>query len=284
LKEVYAKRGRGLLLGRQGEHLARCIVFDIRDWQALYGEGSVHLLAQRSGEEVPYPCAVTVVDGMALWVVRAADVAVAGRGKAELQYRVGDTVVKSELYGTEIRSAMGEAGPVPPEPQQSWVERVLQSADAAAQSAKDAREAVVQTVAIGETGNWQIDGEDTGVSAIGPRGEPGQPGERGETGYPIRVGLSGSVQDLVLANNIDYCCTDPVTTLRITGFEADSDGRSEVWGIHFAAGETITVTLPASVVWNWGAAPVFTPGSEYWLLFTPLLNGRVLGIWNEVEA
>jgi len=30
--------------------------------------------------------------------------------------------------------------------------------------------------------------------------------------------------------------------------------------------------------------PVFTPGSEYWLLFTPLLRGKVLGVWNEVEA
>ena len=63
-----------------------------------------------------------------------------------------------------------------------------------------------------------------------------------------------------------------------------TDGRSEVWSVHFVAGDSITVTLPGTVVWNYGAAPVFTPGSEYWLLFTPMLNGRVLGVWNEVEA
>jgi len=278
LKEVYAKRGRGLLLGKQGEHLARCIVFDIADWQALYGEGSVQLLVQRAGEEAPYPCTVTVEEGTVRWVVRESEVAVAGRGKAELQYRVGDTVVKSELYPTQTLEAMGRTGPVPPEPQQSWVEMVLQAARDAEQSAEDARAAVTQTVSVDENGNWCIGGEDTGVSAVGPRGE------RGESGYVVRTELSGAVQALELADNMDYCCTDPVTTLKILGFQANLNGKSETWGIHFKAGETISVTLPDTVIWNYGAAPVFTPGSEYWLLFAPMLDGRVLGVWNEVEA
>ena len=50
------------------------------------------------------------------------------------------------------------------------------------------------------------------------------------------------------------------------------------------AGDTITVALPDKVVWNFRAAPVFTPGSEYHLMFEPMLNGKVLGVWNEVEA
>lgn len=278
LKKVYAKHGKGILLGRRGEHLARCVVFDIADWQALYGKGSVQLLMQRREEEDPYPCAVTEHDGMVRWEIRSADVAVTGKGKVELQYRVGDTVVKSELYRTETVEAMGEAGAEPPEPAQDWVNAVLQAASAAEQSAKEAKEAVTQTVAITESGNWQIGGKDTGVSAVGPQGA------RGETGFSVKADLSGASQTLVMANNTDYCCTDPVTTLTVTGFEADPDGRCEVWGIHFAAGETITVTLPDNIVWNYNAAPVFTPGSEYWLLFTPMLNGKVLGVWNEVEA
>ena len=42
-------------------------------------------------------------------------------------------------------------------------------------------------VAIGEDGNWEIDGEDTGIAAQGPRGEQGPagpPGEKGEKGDP----------------------------------------------------------------------------------------------------
>lgn len=42
-------------------------------------------------------------------------------------------------------------------------------------------------LAIGEDGNWEIDGEDTGIAARGPRGErgpAGPPGEKGEKGDP----------------------------------------------------------------------------------------------------
>ena len=281
MKEVCAKHGQVIVLGRRGEHLARCITFDVRDWQSAYGEGTVQLLAQRSEDETPYPCAVSVQDGMARWAVKTVDVAVPGAGSAELQYRVGDAVVKSELYRTLTMEALGEAGPVPPEPERDWVDSILQAARDAEQSAQDARKAVTQIITIGENGNWFIDGEDTGFSVSGPRGEQG---ERGESGFPAMVCLPGTTQSLALANNTDYRCTDAITDLTVAGFEANAHGRREGWSIQFAAGGSITVTLPDSVVWNYGATPVFTPGSEYHLMFTPLLNGKVLGVWNEVEA
>lgn len=278
MKEVCAKYGQVLVLGRRGEHLARCITFDVRDWQTTYGEGIVQLLVQRKGDEAAYPCVVTVQDGMARWAVKTVDVAVPGSGSAELQYRVGDTVVKSELYRTLTMEALGEAGPVPPEPERDWVDSILQAACDAQQSAQDARKAVTQTITIGKNGNWFIDGEDTGVSVSGPQGE------QGESGFPAMVSLSGAAQALALAGNTDYRCADPLKALTVTGFEADAHGRREGWSIQFAAGDSITVTLPNSVVWNYGATPVFTPASEYHLMFTPLLNGKVLGVWNEVEA
>ena len=43
---------------------------------------------------------------------------------------------------------------------------------------------------IGENGNWWVDGEDTGVSATGPKGEKGEKGEKGDTGD---TGASGAV-------------------------------------------------------------------------------------------
>lgn len=278
MKEVCAEQRKVVVLGRQGEHLARCVVFDIGDWQAVYGAGTVQLLAQRSGDETPYPCPVSVEGGAVRWAVRDRDAARPGHGRLELQYRVGDTVVKSEIYRTLTMEALGNVGPVPSAPEKNWVDTVLQAACDAQQNAQAAKEAVTRTITIGENGNWFIEGEDTGFSVSGPRGEPG------ESGFPAMVNLTDTTQSLALAGNTDYRCTDAVTALTVTGFEAAPNGRREGWSIHFVAGTTILVMLPDSVVWNYGAAPVFTPGSEYWLLFTPLLNGKVLGVWNEVEA
>ena len=136
-----------------------------------------------------------------------------------------------------------------------------------------------------ETGAWEE------IPAIvGPQGEQGErgpagpQGERGESGFSLKVKRPGSKLTLALEHNTNYLCSSPVTELTITGFEPASDGLSEVWGIHFMTGDSIKVQLPYNVVWNCNAPPVFTPGHEYWLLFSALITGRVLGVWNEVEA
>lgn len=275
MKEICAKNGQMIVLGRQGEHLARCVVFDIGDWQTDYGQGTVLLLMQRGQEEAPYLCDVTVSGSLVRWEVRAADVGVPGRGRVELQYRVGEAVVKSRIYTTLTVESLGQAGDVPPAPEPDWVNKVLQAAADAEESAEKAKAAIGQAVVPGENGNWWVNGEDTGVKAAGPAGK---------SGLPAVVYLSGAVQTLALANNTDYRCADAVTSLTLTGFAEDPDGNGSLWSIQFAAGATIQVTLPDTVVWNCGASPAFTPGSEYSLVFTPLLSGRVLGVWNEVEA
>lgn len=94
--------------------------------------------------------------------------------------------------------------------------------------------------------------------------------------------LSGSEVSLVLANNVEYRCADPVTNLEITGFARGIAGKSEMWGIVFAAGETITVTVPDTVVWA-VAEPVFTAGSTYWITWTPM-GDKYLAVWVEVES
>lgn len=292
MHEVRASIGRIVVLGRRDENLARVVTFDVSEWQQLYGEGVVQLLHQRCQDPTPYPCVVTVEGSFARWVIGAVDVDTPGEGVAELQYRVGNTVAKSATYRTLTMPALGSAGPVP-EAEKSWVEQVLQAACDAEQSAQEAKKAATQTIAIGENGNWFIGGEDTGISAKGPQGErgltgdPGPVGPRGpagDSGLPAVVSLSGAVQSLALANNTDYRCADAVTGLTVTGFTADPNGRSEAWSIRFVAGSSITVALPDTVVWNYGATPVFTPGSEYSMMFASMLNGKVLGVWNEVEA
>lgn len=128
MKDVQAIQGTKLHLGRCGENRALCVWFDVSEWQRLYGEGTVHLLHQRNGDLTPYPCQITVDGSMVGWVVTSADVAVAGRGRAELQYHVGDSCVKSDIYATNTTRSMSEAGPVPPEPEEGWVQQVLEAA------------------------------------------------------------------------------------------------------------------------------------------------------------
>ena len=124
--EVYHVRPCSvLLLGKQGENLARKIQFDISRWIGTFGPGTVQLLHQRSGDDAPYPVAVEKDGTQAIWAVTNADTAAAGTGRAELQYYVGDALAKSETWMTKVLPALGDASETPPEAQQGWVDQVL---------------------------------------------------------------------------------------------------------------------------------------------------------------
>ena len=210
---ITAKPGATLSLGRAGENLARKIVFDVSAWREEYGPGAVSLVTRRPGDEAPYPCAVTV-DGTAVtWIVTSADTARPGRwGRCELQYRVDDTLVKSESWRTVVADALGEAAPEPPEPQRAWMDRVLEAEAACASAAETARAAAKQAESAAvhqpcpdpDTGTWWVwDAQmgtygDTGIAATGPagpsgmdgmQGEPGMDGLPGEPGYTPQRGV-----------------------------------------------------------------------------------------------
>ena len=140
MKKILVKSGVEIELGKRGEHLARCVVFDISDWKKTYGEGNTYLLHQRNGDNVPYPCVVEMNDNEVLWVLSEADVAVAGRGRAELQYFVGDARVKSETWFTRTDMSMINEGPVPEGPADSWIETMLKTGTEVEQNATVARE------------------------------------------------------------------------------------------------------------------------------------------------
>lgn len=145
MREVYAIPGMKIFLGRCGENMASCVVFDISEWQTTYGEGTVQLIHQRNGDKTPYPCVIEQNSNVVTWCITDSDVAVAGRGRAELQYYVGDTLVKSDTHITITERALGTASETPPEPYESWMENMLgmasetqENAEAAAQSAEAA--------------------------------------------------------------------------------------------------------------------------------------------------
>lgn len=134
--DIYAHFGGSLAIGRRGENEARRVVFDLSAWRRHYGEGTVQLLHQRAGDESPYPCALTVEDDTAYWLIRAADVNKPGWGEAQLHYYVGDTLAKSAIWRTVTADALGDPSETPPEPQQGWVDKMLADVVAATTAAQ----------------------------------------------------------------------------------------------------------------------------------------------------
>lgn len=122
-----------LVLGRQGESGATSFEFDISEWVAQYGEGTLTLTAKRSQDTEPYP---VPIDGN-VWTVSDADTAFEGYGEAQLTYTVGDVVVKTVIYGTITAPSIIATTPDPYEPYTTW----LDSMQTAAQNAEDAAEA-----------------------------------------------------------------------------------------------------------------------------------------------
>lgn len=134
----------------------------------------------------------------------------------------------------------------------------------------------------GETGPQGPKGEPGDTGPQGEQGPAGPQGPQGDSGLPDAVSVAGTEVVLTLANNTEYRCADPVTSLEITGFAAGPEGKAELWSIVLTAGETITVTMPDTVIWA-VAEPVFTAGSTYWITWTPM-GGKYLAVWTEVEA
>lgn len=142
MTQIYANNFTTLALGRQGENLARQVVFDIRDLESLYGSGTVEVIYQRPGDELPYPVAVQREGTTFTWNVTATDTEMPGNyGECELRYYVGETLAKSKIWRTWVEPAMDTPSETePPEPEQGWVDQII-SVGAAAQASADAAKA-----------------------------------------------------------------------------------------------------------------------------------------------
>ena len=151
--------GKSILeLGRQGENLARQVVFDLSAWEAEYGPGTVELIHQRPGEEAPYPVAVRREDTFVLWDLTSADTAVAGSyGHCELRWYVGDILAKSKIWRTWVEPAMDTPSETaPPEPEKGWVDKVLEAGTSAKEAAERAEEAAKQAESAVPSGSLSI--------------------------------------------------------------------------------------------------------------------------------
>lgn len=179
MQDVKVSNSGGIiLLGKQGENLARRIRFDLTRWIALYGEGVAELLHKRHGEETIYPVPVTREDNWAVWEVTNTDTALPGVGHCELRYYVDETLAKSETWMAKVVQAMEGDLVQPPAPGQSWAEQIIQvgvdakeAADAAqaAAEAADAAQTAVET-ALGDAAwiGFEMDGSGNLYAVLSP--------------------------------------------------------------------------------------------------------------------
>lgn len=155
-----------LVLGRCGEKNARTIHFNISDWVAEYGAGSVQLIYQRPKDTAPYPIATEVSDGVVAWKVSLTDTEQPGTGRCELRYYTNDVLAKSRIWSTYVFGTMAEAGDIPEEPGLTWFDQMI---DAGAK-AVNASEHPPQISERNTWLTWNMDSNtyvDTGVAATG---------------------------------------------------------------------------------------------------------------------
>ena len=109
-----------------------------------YPGASIGLVFQRAGETELYIGATTLAGTMLSWPISAAVTANAGRGKIEVRAMLGDVLAKSVTAPTQVDVSLSGAGSTPPDPEEDWIDDVLQAASEAKQSAASAADSAQQ--------------------------------------------------------------------------------------------------------------------------------------------
>lgn len=133
---------KNLVLGKQGENIARQIVFDFSAWHEKFGEGTLTLFVKRHGEDASYPVIPVIEQTTARWSISATDTAIYGSGSAELRYVVDGVIVKSETFPTFVYRSITETTAPAPDPYESWVETLVALGDKTRIYAKSAEAAL----------------------------------------------------------------------------------------------------------------------------------------------
>lgn len=120
---VNASRRKPICLRHQGENDAMRVAFPLSAFEADWPGGTPLLLVQRprsSRDAEAYPVALSVDGHTAYWTVSASDVEYSGYGKAQLQWRVEDVIVKSCIYDTVCVPSLHAGAEPPDEPSKRW--------------------------------------------------------------------------------------------------------------------------------------------------------------------
>lgn len=135
--KIKAIPGKLIMLGKQGENLAREVIFDVSGVRAEFGDGTFRLSAKRPGEADAYPATVTENGDTVVWALTGADTQNAGRGQCELAYYAGETRLKTWTYDTAIAKSL--TGSPKTDPYDEFLDEVNRLAAEAAISQREAK-------------------------------------------------------------------------------------------------------------------------------------------------
>lgn len=124
---VNASRREPICLRHQGENDAMRVAFPLSAFEADWPGGTPLLLVQRprsSRDTEAYPVALSVDGHTAYWTVSASDIEYSGYGKAQLQWRVEDVLVKSCIYDTVCVPSLHAGAEPPDEPSKRWFDAI----------------------------------------------------------------------------------------------------------------------------------------------------------------
>lgn len=124
---VNASRREPICLRHQGENDAMRVAFPLSVFETDWPGGTPLLLVQRprsSRDAEAYPVALSVDGHTAYWTVSASDIEYSGYGKAQLQWRVEDVLVKSCIYDTVCVPSLHAGAEPPDEPSKRWFDAI----------------------------------------------------------------------------------------------------------------------------------------------------------------
>ena len=130
-------------IGYQGENKATNVVFDISSWIDEYGDGEAVLHILRNGEKQPYAKGCTISGTDATWVVDDVDTAHAGRGMAQLVYKVNNVTKKNAIYTTVVGNGVENPDDgYDPDVYEAYLDKMAEYYDMVAESAAQAEAAI----------------------------------------------------------------------------------------------------------------------------------------------
>lgn len=140
MREIRVDSGSShVTLGRVGENRVAQLLIDTSDWAREFPGGRLALFIERPDGR-KYIAAVENSGGSWAYTLTSADLAMAGRGRMQLQWMVDEQIARSKILDTvTMPSIMASEGP-PGYPEQGYLE---QMAAIGAQAALDANRAEV---------------------------------------------------------------------------------------------------------------------------------------------
>ena len=135
--EIKAVPDKPIMLGKQGENLAREVIFDVSGVRAEFGDGTFQLSAKRPGEASVYPATITEIGDTVVWALTGADMQNAGNGQCELAFLAGETRYKTWTYNTAIARSL--TGSLKTDPFEGFLDEINRLAAEAAISQMEAK-------------------------------------------------------------------------------------------------------------------------------------------------